>query len=75
MASFRKEYKQDANLRVLQIINENPHVTLQVLDHKVGIFNGSTYNLLISPIDNGFIEFSNLYRNSQKVNFFGSESY
>ena len=59
MASRRKEHQEDAKLRVLQIINENPQMTTREIAQKVGISNGSAYYLLTSLIDMGFIKLSN----------------
>ena len=66
MASRRKEYREDAKLRVFQIIKVNPQLTSRELAKKVGISNGSAYYLLTSLIDKGFIKFSNFKKNSQK---------
>ena len=52
MASRRKEYQEDAKLRVLQIIKENPQSTTREVAQKVGISNGSAYYLLTSLIEN-----------------------
>ena len=69
MASRRKEYQEDAKLRVIQMISNNPQMTSRELAEKVGISNGSAYYLLTSLIDNGFIKLSNLKENSQKTKY------
>ena len=69
MASRRKEYQEDAKLRVFQIINNNPQLTSRELAQKVGISNGSAYYLLTSLIDMGFIKLSNFKQNSQKMKY------
>jgi EPS-associated MarR family transcriptional regulator len=66
MASRRKEYQEDAKLRVIQIISTNPQMTSRELAKKVGISNGSAYYLLTSLIDKGFVKLSNFKENSQK---------
>ena len=69
MASRRKEYQEDAKLRVLQIIKENPQLTTREVAQKVGISNGSAYYLLTSLIEKGFVKLSNLRENSKKINY------
>jgi EPS-associated MarR family transcriptional regulator len=69
MASRRKEYQEDAKLRVLQMINQNPQLTTRELAQKVGISNGSAYYLLTSLIEKGFVKLSNFKENSQKIKY------
>ena len=69
MASRRKEYQEDAKLRVFQIINSNPQMTSREIANKVGISNGSAYYLLTSLIDKGFVKLSNFKENSQKAKY------
>ena len=69
MASRRKEHQEDAKFRVFQIINENPQMTTREIAQKVGISNGSTYYLLTSLIDMGFIKLSNFKDSSQKIKY------
>jgi len=69
VASRRKEFQEDAKLRVFQLINENPQLTSRELAQKVGISNGSAYYLLTSLIDRGFIKLTNFKENSQKLKY------
>ena len=69
MSSRRKEYQEDAKLRVLKLIKENPKLTSRELAQNVGISNGSAYYLLTSLIDMGFIKLSNFKENSQKLKY------
>ena len=69
MASRRKEHNEDAKLRVLQIINENPQITTRKIAQQVGISNGSAYYLLTSLIDMGFVKLSNFKESSQKIKY------
>ena len=69
MASRRKEHQEDAKFRVLQIINENPQLTLRELAQKVIISNGSAYYLLVSLIDKGYIKLGNLKNSAQKTKY------
>ena len=70
MASRRKEHQEDAKMRMLQIISNNPQMTSRELAQKVGISNGSSYYLLISLIDKGFIKLSNFKKSSQKGKYY-----
>ena len=69
MASRRKEHQEDAKLRVLQIISNNPQMTTRELAQDVGISNGSAYYLLTSLIDKGFIKLSNFKDSPQKSKY------
>ena len=69
MASRRKEYQEDAKLRVLQIISNNSQMTSRELAQKVGISNGSAYYLLTSLIDKGFVKFANFKKSEQKAKY------
>ena len=69
MASRRKEYQEDAKLRVFQIIDENPQLTTREIAQKVGISHGSAYYLLTSLIDMGFVTLSNFKDNTRKIKY------
>ena len=69
MASRRKEYQEDAKLRVFRIISEYPQLTSRELAQKVGISNGSAYYLLTSLIDKGYVKLSNFKENPQKIKY------
>ena len=69
MASRRREYQEDAKLRVLQIINENPQMTTREIAQKVRISNGSAYYLLTSLIDMGFVKLSSFRKSAQKTKY------
>ena len=68
MASRRKEHQEDAKLRVLQIISNNPQMTSREIAQKVGISNGSAYYLLTSLIDKGFIKLENFKKSDKRQN-------
>ena len=57
MASRRKEHQEDAKLRVMKIIKNNPEMTSREIAQKIGISNGSAYYLLTSLIDKGLLNF------------------
>ena len=69
MASRRKEHQEDAKMRVLQIISNNPQMTSREIAQKVGISNGSAYYLLISLIDKGLIKLENFKKSEQKIKY------
>jgi EPS-associated MarR family transcriptional regulator len=69
MASRRKDFQEDAKLRVFQIVNENPQMTTRKIAQQVGISNGSAYYLLTSLIEKGFIKISNFKDSSQKQKY------
>ena len=69
MASRRKEYQEDAKLRVFQIINENSKMTTREIAKKVGISNGSAYYLLTALINMGYIKISNFKESSNKSRY------
>ena len=69
MASRRKEFNEDARFRVLNIINENPNMTTREIAQKVGISNGSTYYLLTSLIDKGYVKLLNFNQSNQKLRY------
>ena len=69
MASRRKEYQEDAKLRVFCLISEYPQLTSRELAQKVGISNGSAYYLLTSLIDKGYVKLSNFKENPQKIKY------
>lgn len=69
MASRRKEHQEDARVRVLQIIKNNPQLTTREVAKKVGISNGSAYYLLTSLIEKGLVKLSNFKENSDKIKY------
>jgi EPS-associated MarR family transcriptional regulator len=70
MASRRKEQQEDAKLRVLQIIKENPQLTSRDVAEKIGISNGSAYYLIAFLIDKGFVKLSNFNENQKKPKYY-----
>ena len=69
MSSRRKDHQEDAKLRILQILNENPQITTREIAQKVGISNGTAYYLLTSLIDKGFVKLLNFSQNKQKLRY------
>ena len=56
MASRRKEQQEDAKLRVLQIISNNPQITSRELANKVGISSPAVTERIKKLEDAGIIE-------------------
>lgn len=69
MASRRKEYQDDAKLKVLRMISQNPELTSRKIAQKVGISNGSAHYLLLTLIDRGFVKLSNFNKSLKKTNY------
>jgi EPS-associated MarR family transcriptional regulator len=69
LASRRKNYQEDAKLRVMQLINQNPIITSREVAQKVEISNGSAYYLLTSLIDLGFVRMESFKQYSEKVKY------
>ena len=69
MVSRRKERQEDAKLRIMHIINQNPDLSTRKIAQKVGISNGSAYYLITSLIDKGFIKLFNFKENKQKIKY------
>ena len=69
MASRRREQQEDAKLRVMQIIKQNPELTSREIAQKVRISNGSAYYILTSLIDKGLVKLSKFTKNSQKIKY------
>ena len=69
MASRSKEHQEDAKLRVLQIVIHNPQMTSREIAQKVGISNGSAYQLVTSFIDKGMIKLENFNKSNQKTKY------
>jgi EPS-associated MarR family transcriptional regulator len=53
----------------MQIVEQNPKLTMRGVALKVGISNGSAYYLLTSLIDKGYIKLLNFKENSQKMRY------
>jgi hypothetical protein len=67
MVSCRKEYQEDAELRVMQMIKQNSQMASGQIARKVGILNGFAYYLLTSLIDMGDFKLNSFKENSQKA--------
>ena len=65
MASLRDIRKEDALLRVMRLIEENPQLSSRKLAQKVGISNGAAYYVLTALIEKGFVKLEN-FKNSPK---------
>jgi EPS-associated MarR family transcriptional regulator len=70
MSSRSKERQEDAKLRVMQIIDQNPDVTTREIAQNIGISNGSAYHLLTSLIGKGLIKIKDLKKNTKKSSNF-----
>ena len=66
MSSRRRYLKEDAQLRIMRLINDDPELTSRQIAEKVGISNGSAYYVLTALIQKGFVKLENFNRNPRK---------
>jgi EPS-associated MarR family transcriptional regulator len=66
LASRRKEYQEDAKLRMMEVIKNYSQLSTREIAQKIRISNGSAHYLLASLIDKGFVLISHVPDNSKK---------
>ena len=66
MASRREENQLDIRLRVMRLISKNPTMSTRQVADKVGISNGSSYYILTSLVEKGFVKLGNFKKNPRK---------
>lgn len=66
MASRREEQQLDIRLKVMRLIFKNPEMSTRQVADKVGISNGSSYYVLTSLVDKGFVKLGNFKKNPRK---------
>ena len=69
MASRRDNRKEDALLRVMRLVEENPRLSSRKVAEKVGISNGAAYYVLTALIKKGFIKLENFKNNPKKTQY------
>ena len=70
MASRREERQENARLRVMRLLSDNPKTSTRGVADVVGVSNGSAYYVLKALIEKGFVKlesFSNHPRKRQYV--------
>ena len=63
MASRRSQHQEDAQLRVMRLISENPKLSSRQIAERVGVSNGGAYYILSALMKKGFVKLAN-FRNS-----------
>ena len=66
MASRREEQQLDIRLKVMRLISKNPEMSTRQVADKVGISNGSSYYILTSLVEKGFVKLGNFKKNPRK---------
>ena len=66
MASRREEQQLDIRLKVMRLISKDPEMSTRQVADKVGISNGSSYYILTSLVEKGFVKLGNFKKNPRK---------
>ena len=69
MASRRDQVQEDARLRVMRLINENPELSSRQIAKKIGVSNGSAYYILNALKEKGFVKIGNFQKNPKKKQY------
>ena len=69
MASLREQRQEDARLRIMRLINENPTLSSRQIAVKIGMSHGSAYYILTALINKGFIKLENFKNNPSKKQY------
>ena len=66
MASRRDNLREDAQLRIMRLIDLNPELSYRKIAEMVGISNGAAYYVVTELIKKGFLKLENFKNNPQK---------
>ena len=66
LVSTRSYQQEDARLRVMRLIDENPGLSSRQIAQIVGVSNGSAYYILAALIKKGFVKLGNFKNNPAK---------
>lgn len=66
MASRREEQQENARLRIMRLLSDNPKISTRLVADAVGISNGSAYYVLRALVEKGFIKLENFSKNPRK---------
>ena len=69
MASNRAQHQEDAKLRIMRLINENPELSSRQIAERVGVSNGSAYYILSALIEKGLVKLGNFKENPKKKQY------
>jgi EPS-associated MarR family transcriptional regulator len=66
MASRRAEQQESVRLRILELLNKDPHISTRALAKSVGISNGSAFYVMRALVKKGFVKLENFNKNPSK---------
>ena len=66
MASRREEQQENARLRVMRLLSDNPRISTRGVADVVGISNGAAYYVLKALVEKGFVKLESFSNNSRK---------
>ena len=66
MASRREEQQENARLRVMRLLSDNPKISTRGVADAVGISNGAAYYVLRALVEKGFVKLENFSNKSNK---------
>ena len=66
MASRREEQQENARLRVMRLLSDNPKISTRGVADVVGISNGAAYYVLRALIEKGFVKLESFSNNTLK---------
>jgi len=69
VASRRSEQQENARLRVMRLVYDQPEISTRALADAVGISNGSAYYVLKALIEKGFVKLEGFNNNLQKAQY------
>ena len=66
MASRREEQQENARLRVMRLLSDNPKISTRGMADAVGISNGAAYYVLRALVEKGFVKLESFSNNRRK---------
>lgn len=69
MASKLDDRRQEARLKILRMIDDNPLVTTRQIADQVGLSNGSAHYILRALVEKGFVKLGKFARSSDKSRY------
>lgn len=69
MASNRQQRMEDARLRVMRLIKNNPGISSRKIAELVGVSNGSAYYIINALVKKGLVKFENFSKNPKKKQY------
>ena len=69
MASRREEQQENARLRVMRLLSDNPKMSTRSLADAVGISNGAAYYVLRALVEKGFVKLERFSNNPRKKQY------